>query len=127
MLLLFKTKLAFEAFQHTASYDSAISNWIGEKKDFTSSNFIASYPLIFISVRNWFVKQLERREFIPKPLKGTTQVAAVILFFLGSGPIRGFSITLGLGVVSTILCTMIISRLLINYFYILNSNRKIEI
>lgn len=57
----------------------------------------------------------------------TTLIAAVILFFLGSGPIRGFSITLGLGVVSTILCTMIISRLLINYFYILNANREIEI
>ena len=57
----------------------------------------------------------------------TTLIAAVILFFLGSGPIRGFSITLGLGVISTILCTMIISRLLINYFYILNPNRKIEI
>ena len=57
----------------------------------------------------------------------TTLIAALILFFLGSGPIRGFSITLGLGVVSTILCTMIISRLLINYFYILNPNRKIEI
>ena len=57
----------------------------------------------------------------------TTLIAALILFFLGSGPIRGFSITLGLGVVSTILCTMIISRLLINYFYIHNPNRKIEI
>ena len=44
----------------------------------------------------------------------TTLIAAIILFFLGSGPIRGFSVTLGLGVLSTILCTMIISRLLIN-------------
>ncbi|MAH89294.1 MAG: protein translocase subunit SecD [Pelagibacterales bacterium] len=57
----------------------------------------------------------------------TTLIAALILFFLGSGPIRGFSITLGLGVVSTILCTMIISRLLINHFYIQNSKRDIEI
>ena len=57
----------------------------------------------------------------------TTLIAAVILFFLGSGPIRGFSITLGLGVVSTILCTMIISRLLINHFYIKNTKRNIEI
>ncbi len=57
----------------------------------------------------------------------TTLIAALILFFLGSGPIRGFSITLGLGVISTILCTMIISRLLINYFYIQNSKRNIEI
>lgn len=57
----------------------------------------------------------------------TTLIAAIILFFLGSGPIRGFSITLGLGVISTILCTMIISRLLISYFYINNTNRNIEI
>ncbi len=57
----------------------------------------------------------------------TTLIAALILFFLGSGPIRGFSITLGLGVVSTILCTMVISRLLINYFYIHNPNRSIKI
>ena len=57
----------------------------------------------------------------------TTLIAALILFFLGSGPIRGFSITLGLGVVSTILCTIIISRLLISYFYIQNSKRSIEI
>jgi len=56
----------------------------------------------------------------------TTLIAALILFFLGSGPIRGFSITLGLGVVSTILCTMIISKLLINYLYIQNNKRELE-
>ncbi len=56
----------------------------------------------------------------------TTLIAAIILFFLGSGPIRGFSITLGLGVVSTILCTMIISKLLINYIYIENNKRELE-
>ncbi len=56
----------------------------------------------------------------------TTLIAAIILFFLGSGPIRGFSITLGLGVISTILCTIIVSRLLINYFYIGNSKRELE-
>ena len=42
----FKTKLAFEAFQHTASYDSAISNWISKEKDLIPTNFIESYPLI---------------------------------------------------------------------------------
>ncbi len=57
----------------------------------------------------------------------TTLIAAVILFFMGSGPIRGFSITLGLGVFSTIVCTMIISRLLINYFYIQNRERNLKL
>ncbi len=57
----------------------------------------------------------------------TTLIAAVILFFMGSGPIRGFSITLGLGVFSTIICTMVISRLLINYFYIQNRERNLKL
>ena len=42
----FKTKLAFEAFQHTASYDTAISNWMSKEKDLIPSNFIESFPLI---------------------------------------------------------------------------------
>ena len=42
----FKTKLAFEAFQHTASYDSAISNWMSKEKKLIPSNFIESFPLI---------------------------------------------------------------------------------
>ena len=57
----------------------------------------------------------------------TTLIAALILFFMGSGPIRGFSITLGLGVFSTIICTMVISRLLINYFYINNKTRELKL
>jgi len=42
----YKAKLAFEAFQHTADYDTAISNWISKEKDLKSSKYIESYPLI---------------------------------------------------------------------------------
>jgi len=42
----FKTKLAFEAFQHTASYDSAISKWISQEKDLIPSHLLESFPLI---------------------------------------------------------------------------------
>ena len=42
----YKAKLALEAFQHTADYDTAISNWIKKEKDLQSSKFIESYPLI---------------------------------------------------------------------------------
>ncbi len=42
----YKAKLAFKAFQHTADYDAAISNWISEERDLESSQFIESYPLI---------------------------------------------------------------------------------
>ncbi len=42
----YKAKLALEAFQHTADYDVAISNWIREERDLQSSKYIESYPLI---------------------------------------------------------------------------------
>ncbi len=42
----YKAKLAFEAFQHTADYDSAISNWISKERDLQASKYIESYPLI---------------------------------------------------------------------------------
>ncbi len=42
----YKVKLAFEAFQHTADYDTAISNWISKESGLQSSKYIESYPLI---------------------------------------------------------------------------------
>ncbi len=42
----YKAKLALEAFQHTADYDAAISNWIKKERDLQSSKYIESYPLI---------------------------------------------------------------------------------
>ncbi|MBO8229438.1 bifunctional phosphoribosylaminoimidazolecarboxamide formyltransferase/inosine monophosphate cyclohydrolase [Prochlorococcus marinus str. MU1404] len=42
----YKAKLAFEAFQHTADYDTAISNWISKEKGLQHSKYIESYPLI---------------------------------------------------------------------------------
>ncbi|MBK16503.1 MAG: bifunctional phosphoribosylaminoimidazolecarboxamide formyltransferase/inosine monophosphate cyclohydrolase [Prochlorococcus sp. SP3034] len=43
---LFRTKLAYEAFQHTANYDANISNWISEEKEFSPSIHIETYPII---------------------------------------------------------------------------------
>jgi phosphoribosylaminoimidazolecarboxamide formyltransferase/IMP cyclohydrolase len=42
----YKAKLALEAFQHTADYDTAISNWISKERGLQSSLYIQSYPLI---------------------------------------------------------------------------------
>jgi len=42
----YKSKLALEAFQHTADYDTAISNWIRKERDLQTSKYIESYPLI---------------------------------------------------------------------------------
>jgi len=43
----------------------------------------------------------------------TTLIAAVILFLLGSGPVQGFAITLGLGVASSMFSALIFCRLLL--------------
>ncbi len=42
----------------------------------------------------------------------TTLLAAIILFFMGSGPIKGFSVTLGIGILSTLFSVYFIARLL---------------
>ena len=41
----------------------------------------------------------------------TTLIAAIILFFMGSGPIKGFSLTLGVGIFTTLFSVYFIARL----------------
>jgi preprotein translocase subunit SecD len=43
----------------------------------------------------------------------TTLIAAVILFAMGSGPIRGFAVTLGLGVVTTVFSAVMLTRYMV--------------
>jgi preprotein translocase subunit SecD len=43
----------------------------------------------------------------------TTLIAAVILFAIGSGPVRGFAVTLGLGIVTSVFTAMFVTRLII--------------
>ncbi len=43
----------------------------------------------------------------------TTLIAAVILFFLGSGPIKGFAVTLAIGIVTTVFTTFTLTRWLV--------------
>ena len=57
----------------------------------------------------------------------TTLIAAVILFFMGSGPIKGFSITLGIGILTTLFSVYFIARLFTAYYVVKNKERKILI
>ena len=43
----------------------------------------------------------------------TTFIAAIILFTLGSGPIRGFSVTLGIGIITSVFTAVFFTRLLV--------------
>ena len=46
----------------------------------------------------------------------TTLIAAVVLFFLGSGPVRGFALTLIIGIFTTIFTAFTLSRLIVAYW-----------
>ncbi len=46
----------------------------------------------------------------------TTLCCAVIMFWLGSGPIRGFAVTLTLGILTSIFASVTVVRLLISYW-----------
>jgi protein-export membrane protein SecD len=43
----------------------------------------------------------------------TTLIAAVVLFGLGSGPVRGFAVTLALGIFTTMYTAFTLTRLII--------------
>jgi preprotein translocase subunit SecD len=53
----------------------------------------------------------------------TTLIAAVVLFGFGTGPIKGFAITLAIGIASSMFTAIIGSRALINLIY---GNRRVK-
>ena len=54
----------------------------------------------------------------------TTLIAATILFFMGSGPIKGFSVTLGVGIFTTLFSVYFIARLLTSLYVIKNKHKE---
>jgi len=47
----------------------------------------------------------------------TTFIAAVVLFFLGSGPIQGFAITLAIGILTTLFTAYFVTQFIIGRWY----------
>ncbi|MDA7556579.1 protein translocase subunit SecD [Candidatus Pelagibacter sp.] len=54
----------------------------------------------------------------------TTLLAAIILFFMGSGPIKGFSVTLGIGIFTTLFSVYFIARLFTSLYVSKNRNKE---
>ena len=57
----------------------------------------------------------------------TTLFSGVILYFLGTGPIRGFAVTLCIGILTTIYCATTVSRIMFDYFELKNSKGQLSI
>ena len=43
----------------------------------------------------------------------TTLIAASILFFMGSGPVKGFSVTLAIGIFTSVFTAFTVTRLMV--------------
>jgi preprotein translocase subunit SecD len=46
----------------------------------------------------------------------TTFIAAVVLFFIGTGAVRGFAVTLGIGIVTTVFTAFTLTRLIVAWW-----------
>ena len=57
----------------------------------------------------------------------TTLISAIILFFLGSGPVKGFAVTLGIGIVTTLFTAYFFARHLSSFYVMRNKDGNIVI
>ena len=57
----------------------------------------------------------------------TTFITAAILFALGSGPVRGFAVTLGIGILTSVFTAIFVTRLIIVMWFERKRPKKIEV
>jgi preprotein translocase subunit SecD len=57
----------------------------------------------------------------------TTFITAVILFAVGSGPVRGFAITLGLGILTSVFTAIFVTRVVIVMWFERRRPKTIEV
>jgi preprotein translocase subunit SecD len=57
----------------------------------------------------------------------TTLITAIILFVVGSGPVRGFAITLGLGIITSVFTAIYVTRLLVVIWFERRRPKTIEV
>jgi len=57
----------------------------------------------------------------------TTFITAVILFAMGSGPVRGFAITLGLGILTSVFTAIFVTRLMVVIWFERRRPKTIEL
>ncbi len=55
----------------------------------------------------------------------TTLIAGIVMFWLGAGPVRGFAVTLSLGIFATVFTAFTVTRLLVSLWISRQKSRKI--
>ena len=57
----------------------------------------------------------------------TTFIVAVILFAIGTGAVKGFAVTLMIGILTSVFCAVVVGRAFVNWIYGQHSKRKLSI
>jgi preprotein translocase subunit SecD len=57
----------------------------------------------------------------------TTLIAALVLFQFGTGPVKGFAVTLSLGVVASLFTALIVTRIVFDYLLIQRKIKRLSI
>ncbi len=57
----------------------------------------------------------------------TTFIAAFILFLLGAGPVRGFAVTLSIGILTSVFTSFVLTRLIITFWLHSRKTKKLQL
>ena len=57
----------------------------------------------------------------------TTFLAALILFAMGSGPVKGFAVTLGIGIITSVFTAVMVTRLIVVTWYDRARPKQLEV
>lgn len=57
----------------------------------------------------------------------TTLITAIVLFFVGAGPVRGFAITLGIGIITSVFTAIYVTRMIIELWFAWRRPKTIQV
>jgi preprotein translocase subunit SecD len=57
----------------------------------------------------------------------TTLIVALVLFQFGTGPVRGFAVTLSIGIIASLFTAIFVTRIIFDYLLIQRRMKKISI
>jgi preprotein translocase subunit SecD len=57
----------------------------------------------------------------------TTLIVALVLFQFGTGPVRGFAVTLSIGIIASLFTAIFLTRIIFDYLYVKRNMKKLRI
>jgi protein-export membrane protein SecD len=80
-----------------------------------------------VNVRAAIVAGFDKAHWTILDANLTTLLTGLILFSFGTGPIRGFAVTLSIGILTTLFTTLFVSRMMFDVFNMKNSKGELSI